>query len=169
MGRRCGAEPTDELYRGNIIAFFGEEVSHSAFRAPTAPTSCWSSELSAFIEAVKSLQTAADRRRPCAILAMVTARSRVPPITWARQPVTGPERLAAFSTTTGVDSKDGVWTDRNVRAERRQALMEGWESSRTLPMGSFVVTVHMGGWSSATARSALARLLPVEPAARRLS
>lgn len=99
--------------------------------------------MSAFIEAVKQLQTLAERRDRAAILAMVT-----PDLEYhyhvGSKPVTGPEGLGRFLDNYWGRSKDGVWKIETFAQSGDKLLMEGWEEFTDTTNGQRVVNRYMG-------------------------
>ncbi len=99
--------------------------------------------MSSFIDLVKNLQGAADRRDRAALLAMVT-----PDLEYhyhvGSKPVTGPEGLGRFLDNYWGRSKDGVWKITSYAQDGDKLLMEGWEELTEIASGQRVKNLYMG-------------------------
>lgn len=99
--------------------------------------------MSKYIETVKQLQSAADRRDRAAILAMVT-----PDLEYhyhvGSKPVKGPEGLGRFLDSYWSRYKDGVWQITSFAQDGDKLLMEGWEELTEIATGQRVKNLYMG-------------------------
>lgn len=99
--------------------------------------------MSAFIDLVKNLQGAADRRDRAALLAMVT-----PDLEYhyhvGSKPVKGPEGLGRFLDSYWSRYQDGVWEITSFAQDGDKLLMEGWEELTEIATGQRVKNLYMG-------------------------
>lgn len=99
--------------------------------------------MAAFIDLVKNLQGAADRRDRAALLAMVT-----PDLEYhyhvGSKPVKGPEGLGRFLDSYWSRYKDGVWEITSFAQDGDKLLMEGWEELTEIATGQRVKNLYMG-------------------------
>jgi limonene-1,2-epoxide hydrolase len=99
--------------------------------------------MSAFIEIVKSIQSANERRDRAAILALVT-----PDLEYhyhvGSKPVRGPEGLGRFLDSYWARSKDPVWQITSFAQDGDKLLMEGWEEFTDTTNGQRVTNRYMG-------------------------
>ncbi len=99
--------------------------------------------MSKYIDTVKQLQSAADRRDRAAILAMVT-----PDLEYhyhvGSKPVKGPEGLGRFLDSYWSRYKDGVWQITSFAQDGDKLLMEGWEELTEIATGQRVKNLYMG-------------------------
>lgn len=99
--------------------------------------------MSDYVELVKSLQGAADRRDRAALLAMVT-----PDLEYhyhvGSKPVKGPEGLGRFLDSYWSRFKDGVWEITSFAQDGDKLLMEGWEELTEIATGQRVKNLYMG-------------------------
>ncbi len=121
-----GKNVTDELYRVNIISFFGEEVSqfgaaaHLRRRLQLEVLTEGQLAMSAFIEVVKRLQSAAEQPRSCRDPGDGDAGPRVP-LSRGLEAGDGPGRARPLSRQLLGPLQRRRLEDRDVRTERRQA------------------------------------------------
>jgi ketosteroid isomerase-like protein len=99
--------------------------------------------LSAFIQLVKDLQSAAERRDRAAILAMVTSDLEYHYHVGSK-PVKGPDGLGRFLDNYWGRSKDAVWKIETFAQSGDTLLMEGWEEYTDTTDGSRVMNRYMG-------------------------
>ena len=99
--------------------------------------------MSAFIEIVKSIQSANERRDRAAILALVT-----PDLEYhyhvGSKPVKGPEGLGRFLDSYWSRFKDGEWHIDTFALSGNTLLMEGWEQLTEIATGQRVTNRYMG-------------------------
>lgn len=99
--------------------------------------------MSSYIDLVKNLQSAADRRDRAALLAMVT-----PDLEYhyhvGSKPVKGPEGLGRFLDSYWSRFKDGVWEITSFAQDGDKLLMEGWEELTEIATGQRVKNLYMG-------------------------
>jgi limonene-1,2-epoxide hydrolase len=99
--------------------------------------------MSNYVELVKDLQKAADRRDRAAILAMVT-----PDLEYhyhvGSKPVKGPEGLGRFLDSYWSRYKDGVWQITSFAQDGDKLLMEGWEELTEIATGQRIKNLYMG-------------------------
>lgn len=99
--------------------------------------------MQAFVDLVKSLQGANERRDRAAILAMVT-----PDLEYhyhvGSKPVKGPEGLGRFLDNYWGRSKDPVWQITSFAQDGDKLLMEGWEEFTDTTNGERVNNRYMG-------------------------
>lgn len=99
--------------------------------------------MQAFVDLVKNLQSAADRRDRAALLAMVT-----PDLEYhyhvGSKPVKGPDGLGRFLDSYWSRYKDGVWEITSFAQDGDKLLMEGWEELTEIATGQRVKNLYMG-------------------------
>jgi ketosteroid isomerase-like protein len=100
--------------------------------------------VSAFIDIVKRLQSAAERRDRAAILALVTSDLEYHYHVGSK-PVRGPEGLGRFLDKYWERSKDGVWNiETFAQSGDDKLLMEGLEEYTDITNDKRVVNRYMG-------------------------